>query len=127
MTAAPCPSAGGGMAYHRREMRFALVMLEAVACLAAEKPVDFDRDVRPILSDRCFTCHGPDDRRRMANLRLDTEDGLKRVTSGDPAQSRLFARITSPNQAMRMPPRQTGPALTEPQIAAIRQWITEGA
>ena len=107
--------------------RLSLILSLAVSSSFAARPVDFDRDVRSILSDRCFTCHGPDDRRRMANLRLDTEDGLKRVTSGDPAQSRLLARITSPNEAMRMPPRQTGPALTEPQIAAIRQWITEGA
>ena len=107
--------------------RLFLVLNGATLSFAAGKPVDFDRDVRPILSDRCFACHGPDDRRRMANLRLDTEEGVKRVASGDPAKSRILARIGSTNQASRMPPASTGPALTDAQIATIRQWIEQGA
>src|SRR6185503_14890583 len=108
-------------------MRFALVLLGAIVGFAAEKPVDFDRDVRPILSDNCFTCHGPDDRRRMANLRLDTEDGLRVVVPGDPAKSRLYARISESNQARRMPPPSTGATLSDAKIAVIRQWIEQGA
>ena len=101
---------------------------------AAEKPVDFDRDVRPILSDNCFACHGPDEKRRMANLRLDTEDGLfadrgsyQIVVPGDPAKSRLLARISAANRATRMPPPQAGTTLTDAQIATIRKWIEQGA
>jgi hypothetical protein len=109
------------------------VLSTASLTFAAGKPVDFDRDVRPILSDRCFACHGPDDRPRMANLRLDTEDGLfadrgsyKVVAPGDLAKSRLLMRISAANST-RMPPPQTGPGLTETQIATIRQWIEQGA
>src|SRR6185369_13892393 len=97
---------------------------------AAEKPVDFNRDVRPIFSDNCFACHGPDDKRRLANLRLDTEEGVfadrggyKIIVPGDPAKSRLVARISAAPQAGRMPPAQTGKGLSEAQVATIRKWI----
>jgi hypothetical protein len=113
--------------------RFLVVLSAGVLSFAAGKPVDFDREVRPILSDRCFACHGPDEKRRMANLRLDTEDGLFAHRSGydivapsDPARSRLVARISGAGFP-RMPPPQAAPALTEAQIAVIRQWIEEGA
>ncbi|HMC63195.1 MAG TPA: DUF1549 domain-containing protein, partial [Candidatus Solibacter sp.] len=115
-------------------VRLVLFLSAASLSFAAGKTVDFDRDVRPILSDRCFACHGPDDRPRMANLRLDTEAGLfadrgsyQIVAPGDPAKSRLLARISAANPAARMPPPQTGPGLNETQIAAIRQWIEQGA
>jgi Protein of unknown function (DUF1549)/Protein of unknown function (DUF1553)/Planctomycete cytochrome C/Concanavalin A-like lectin/glucanases superfamily len=106
----------------------------AVACFAAGPLVDFNRDVRPILSDNCFACHGPDDKHRVANLRLDTEEGLfadrgsyRIVAPGDPAKSRLLARISAPTPAIRMPPRQAGTTLTEGQIALIGKWIEQGA
>src|ERR1041384_7099504 len=115
-------------------LRLLLPLAAAGLSLAAEKPVDFDRDVRPILSDNCFTCHGPDDKRRMANLRFDTEDGLfadrgsyKIITPGDPAKSRIFTRISAATPATRMPPPQAGTTLTETQIATVRKWIEQGA
>ena len=92
-------------------VRLLLALTAGVLC-AAEKPVDFDRDVRPILSDNCFACHGPDDKHRMANLRLDTEQGVRQayVTPGDPAKSRLLRRASAPRIApSRMPPPQAGP------------------
>src|SRR5579872_2801638 len=113
--------------------RFWLALSIAAPALAADQPVDFDRDVRPILSDRCFACHGPDEKRRMAALRLDTQEGLFAhrgdhdiVFAGDPGRSRLLARVSAAT-ASRMPPAQTGPGLTEPQIATIRKWIEQGA
>src|ERR1700736_622530 len=85
-----------------------LGLISATVAFSAEKPVDFNREVRPILSDNCFACHGPDDKRRVATLRLDTEDGLfaqrgtyRIIAPGDPANSRLLARIGSPDRATR--------------------------
>ena len=105
----------------------------SASAFAAGPLVDFNRDVRPILSDNCFACHGPDDKHRMANLRLDTEEGLfadrgayRIVAPADPAKSRLLARISAP-PATRMPPRQAGTTLTEAQIATISKWIEQGA
>ena len=98
--------------------------------------VDFDRDIRPILSDRCYTCHGPDDQQRKSPLRFDTEDGAyadlnsggKAIVPGDPAASKLIERITSDHPVLRMPPAYAGQdALPEAEIAKLRQWIAEGA
>src|SRR5438270_14058667 len=106
-----------------------LALIAAATCCAAEKAaVDFNRDVRPIFSDNCFACHGPDDKRRMANLRLDTEDGVvKVVTPADLAKSRLWIRISAADRAMRMPPPQAGTTLNDAQVAVIRKWIEQGA
>jgi hypothetical protein len=89
--------------------------------------VDFDRDIRPILSDNCFSCHGPDEQRRMAKLRLDVKDGgaFRVVTPGDSAHSKLFLRVSSDQKSNRMPP--TGNGLNERQIALIKEWIDSGA
>src|SRR3954447_3023095 len=105
---------------------FAVLTLGAPVLFGA---VDFNRDIRPILSDNCFTCHGPDEKKRMANLRLDTpEAGLSRiVTAGDPNGSKLFQRVSEPNKARRMPPPGAGTTLTEHQIELLKQWIADGA
>ena len=104
-------------------MKAAILILTAAGlAYPADKPVDFDRDVRPILSDNCFACHGPDDKRRMANLRLDTEAGVAKV-----ATSRLLERVAAATPAARMPPPKSGVTLTEAQIAVIRKWVEQGA
>src|ERR1041384_8406697 len=115
-------------------LRLLLPLAAAGLSLAAEKPLDFNRDVRPILSDNCFACHGPDDKHRMVNLRLDTEEGLfanrgsfQIITPGDPAKSRLFARISAVDRARRMPPPQAGTTLTDSQVEIVRKWIEQGA
>src|SRR5260370_4320526 len=115
-------------------VRLFLAITLSTWAFAAGPLVDFNRDVRPILSDNCFACHGPDDKRRMANLRLDTEDGLfadrgayRIVAPGDPAKSRLLALISAPTPATRMPPRHAVTTLTEAQIATVRKWIEQGA
>ena len=99
--------------------------------------VDFNFHVRPILSDRCFKCHGPDANKREANLRLDTEEGafaaLKEdpskhvIIPGDPMQSVLFARIISNDTAEVMPPPSSNLALTKTEIEIIKKWISQGA
>lgn len=96
--------------------------------------VDFNRDVRPILSDHCFECHGPDAEQRQAELRLDSKDGLFRkavehqnVVAGNSAKSELFRRITTADPDERMPPADSGRILTAAQISTIKQWIESGA
>jgi cytochrome c553 len=101
---------------------------------ASEKPVDFNRDIRPILSDTCFTCHGPEEKSRQGNLRLDTKEsifaernGYRIIVPGSSAASRLYQKISSKNDAFRMPPAWSGRSLTPKQIELFRQWIDQGA
>jgi hypothetical protein len=93
------------------------------------QPVRFNRDVRPILSDRCYSCHGPDRASRKSTLRLDHPASAKAaLTPGDPAASELFRRITSTNTAQRMPPAYLGhDRLSDAQIEVLRRWIEQGA
>jgi hypothetical protein len=90
--------------------------------------VVFNRDVRPVLSDTCFPCHGPDPGKRKAGLRLDTADGGRRtVVPGKPAESELFRRITAADEKERMPPAKSGRRLTPAQVELLRRWIEQGA
>ena len=98
------------------------------------KPVEFNRDILPILSDNCFACHGPDDGQRMANLRLDNEEGMfadrggyRVVIPGKAADSKLYQKIRATEATLRMPPESFGRALTPAQIDLIGRWIDEGA
>jgi hypothetical protein len=95
--------------------------------------IDFNRDIRPILSDTCYQCHGPDQAKRKAELRLDTEDGARADLGGrsalvpsDLGQSELYQRIVADDPAERMPPPDSGKTLTARQIGLIRRWIEEG-
>jgi len=99
--------------------------------------IEFNRDIRPILSDKCFQCHGPGT--QMATLRFDSEDGAKHalkdgrfaIVAGDPSKSQMIARITASNPAVRMPRSQNGAAagdpLNERQVALLTRWIEQGA
>jgi hypothetical protein len=98
------------------------------------KVVDFNRDIRPILSDNCYQCHGPDKNQRKAHLRLDTREGLFSshddlhiVVPGKPDQSELFRRITATDKSERMPEPKSGKSLTPRQTALIEKWIKQGA
>src|SRR4051812_47180737 len=86
----------------------------AFSAAAADIGPDFNREVRPILSDNCFQCHGPDEKRRMANLRLDIPEGAfseskrgKMIVPGDASKSLLYQRVSHPDTAWRMPPAST--------------------
>jgi hypothetical protein len=99
-----------------------------------EKPVDFNREIRPILSDACFTCHGPEEKSRQGNLRLDTKEsvfsernGYRIVTPGNSATSRLYQKVSSKDDSYRMPPVWSGRSLTPKQIELFRVWIDQGA
>lgn len=97
--------------------------------------VEFNRDVRPILSDKCFACHGPDDKKRAAGLRLDDREsatavrpgGHRAVTPGRPETSRAWVRIAAADPSQRMPPPQSRLALTEKEKRVLRLWIEQGA
>jgi hypothetical protein len=119
---------------------FLLAFSPAFAASAASKPsshaaVDFNREIRPILSENCYKCHGPDDEARKAKLRFDLPgEAMKPAKSGTPAivpgsadKSELIARVTAADPDDRMPPLKTGKKLTPAQIDSLRKWINEGA
>jgi hypothetical protein len=96
--------------------------------------VEFNRDIRPILSDMCFQCHGPDRSKRRADLRLDLEEnafadrgGGSVLVPGRPDQSVLYQRISAAEPARRMPPVKSGARLSANQIDLVRRWIEQGA
>lgn len=96
--------------------------------------VEFNRDIRPILSDNCYFCHGPDKNKREADLRLDTEEGLLGkdgepgpVVPGKPGDSELFRRITATDPEQKMPPAESPKSLTPRDVALIKKWIEQGA
>ncbi|HUY37052.1 MAG TPA: DUF1553 domain-containing protein [Pirellulales bacterium] len=101
---------------------------------ASDGAVEFNRDIRPLLSDHCFQCHGPDEAKRMGELRLDIEaaalaprDGTRPIVPGDPAASELYRRIASTDPDERMPPADSGRKLRAEQIELVRRWIEQGA
>src|SRR5438034_2506256 len=114
-----------------------LLGLAAGVCAraASKGPVDFDRDIHPILSDKCFACHGPDEKERKAKLRLDRKDeafkplksGGYAIVPGHPEKSELLARLTTKDEDDLMPPPKSGKKLTPAQIDLLRRWVAEGA
>jgi mono/diheme cytochrome c family protein len=102
---------------------------------ATESVVDFNREVRPILSGNCFTCHGPDEEAREAGLRLDVASGAtaarrggeQAIVPGNPEASLLITAITEEDPFFRMPPASTGKTLSEGEIDTLRRWIAQGA
>ena len=122
----------------RPSVRLALLFLIlpplAGIAFSQSSKVDFQRQIRPLLSDTCFQCHGPDPQVRMAGLRLDLrEDFFEARTSGvpvvpgDPDSSLVFRRITAEDPVRRMPPAYSQKTLNEDQVDLIRRWIEEGA
>ena len=100
----------------------------------APEAIEFNRDIRPILADRCFPCHGPDGARRKADLRLDQEssamadrDGARAIVPGESKSSELYRRITAADVVERMPPAKSGKSLSTVEIEKLGRWINEGA
>ena len=112
-----------------------LFSIVVVSNLLADSAIDYNRDIRPLLSNHCFRCHGPDEDNREAGLRLDQfEAATQELDSGDVAvvpglvaQSQLIARLRSDDEDLRMPPADLGPALDEAQIRLLETWIQQGA
>ncbi|MEK6248032.1 MAG: DUF1549 domain-containing protein, partial [Planctomycetales bacterium] len=105
----------------------------------AESPVeriDFHRDIKPLLSDRCFNCHGPDENARQADLNLsdkqavlsyETDSGIPLITAGDLNQSEIIRRIESADPDLQMPPPDQDRTLSQEEINRLRRWIEQGA
>ncbi|MGH9843415.1 MAG: PSD1 and planctomycete cytochrome C domain-containing protein [Blastocatellia bacterium] len=101
----------------------------------AAQDVQFNRDIRPLLSNRCFYCHGPDEKNRKAGLRLDTFEGAtkdrggyKALSPGKPDESELLKRVTAQDAGEVMPPpRAKKPAVTAQEAELLRRWIAQGA
>src|SRR5262245_28746575 len=116
--------------------------MHVLGCLGGEvggetgaKAIQFNRQIRPILAENCFACHGPDKNKRKAGLRLDRveeatsklESGDRAIVPGDVEQSKLLKLITAQDEEDRMPPQKSGKQLTKAQINLLRDWIAQGA
>src|SRR5215467_1301811 len=120
-------------------MRRACFLILTIRCMQIPvfaREVEFNRDVRPILSDRCYACHGPDKGNRKTKMRLDVEAEAKAeigknrfpFVPGSPETSEVYKRITATNTAVRMPPASLGQdRLRDDQVEVIRSWIEQGA
>jgi hypothetical protein len=111
-----------------------LCLLGAMISMRAAERVSFNLQVRPILSDRCWSCHGPDENKRKAKLRLDTKEGALAETDGyfiikpgEPEKSEVYRRLTSSDADEQMPPPDSHLSVTKEEIETIRRWIAEGA
>ena len=97
--------------------------------------IDFNRDIRPLLSENCFSCHGPDTKALQGGLRLDRRDaalgaaesGKQAVVPGHAEKSELWLRVSSTNEELRMPPEETKKQLTVAQLDLLKRWLNEGA
>lgn len=120
-----------------RQFRFAVALILATTAAQggrAAGPVNFNRDIRPLLSDKCFHCHGPDEKKRKAELRLDADQDVfaerksgRIVTPGKPGESLLYQRLVTHFQDDLMPPPDSGFSLTEAQKELFKRWIEQGA
>ena len=124
----------------RRTIKYCLFLLMAPAASQAaggpsqDEVITFSHHIRPILSENCFFCHGPDEKKREADLRLDDEtsakknnDGVIAVVPGDPAKSALIQRIVSTDPDEVMPPPKQHKTISPAQVALLKEWIKQGA
>src|SRR5215207_1851238 len=120
------------MQFGRPSLLILCTVLLAPASLRADLPlpekVDFNRDVRPILSENCFACHGFDAGARKADLRLDTKDGILAAVKGaKPSDAELVKRVTHADPEERMPPADSRKSLTPRQVEVLKRWVEQGA
>lgn len=112
----------------------AIVLAWSASGIADDSTIDFAREIRPILSNQCFKCHGPDEESREAELRLDTQEGAfedrggyQAVKPGDPEASEVIQRISSTDPDLQMPPPDSGLVLTADEQRLLRDWVAGGA
>lgn len=109
--------------------RYFPILLATLAAASAADEIDFNRDIRPILSDKCFQCHGPDEKVVGDGLRLDQRESALEfgaIVPGKPGESELVSRIESDDLDTRMPPAESEKSLTPGEIKKLKQWIREG-
>ena len=106
----------------------------AAKTVSGEDRVDFEREIRPLLADRCFHCHGPDAAQREGDLRLDQEQaakadrgGYRAIVAGNVDASHLIERITSEDPDRQMPPPDSARSLSSDEIDTLKRWVAEGA
>src|SRR5205085_1592481 len=104
------------------------------SALAADSALSFNRDIRPILSSKCFACHGFDAKKREADRRLDTaegayeeHDGVRAIVPGDLSKSELWRRVISKDEDEVMPPPASKKTLTDAERELLKRWIEQGA
>src|SRR5688500_1129547 len=133
-------------AFYRTSMLAVLVFIGLPSCNVRDTAgsdtrlpdtISYNFDIRPILSDTCFKCHGPDANKRQAGLRLDIAENAYKaleenpdahaIVPGDPLQSQVFLRISSEDSTFRMPPAESNLSLTPHEIKLIETWIVQGA
>ena len=133
------------MRTYRKAESFRWVMLSVViSCVSSaagtvrgsdEAPVDFDRQIRPILADKCYACHGPDEASREGGFRIDRKEsaiaeadsGSQPIVPGDAMASEVFVRLITDDEDLRMPPEDSGKSLTPAEIELVQNWIDQGA
>ena len=96
----------------------------------ADEEINFNRDIRPILSENCFFCHGQDEKQRQASLRLDQRESAlesESIVPGDPANSPLIERTHSDDSDLLMPPPDSNRSLTDEQRGLLKRWVEQGA
>ena len=114
-------------------MLFRCIIIFIAIIQIANAEVSFNNDIRPLLSNHCYRCHGPDENDRKAGLRLDTfegatqdHNGIKALVPNDIDESEIIYRITSSDPEEVMPPPEAGEKLNDEEINKIKQWISEG-
>ncbi|MBN79589.1 MAG: hypothetical protein CMJ70_05570 [Planctomycetaceae bacterium] len=104
------------------------LLLMFLTTLSGADPVSFSKQIRPVLADRCYACHGPDAAQRKADLRLDQETPIRSVlVAGDADSSELLARLSSDDPEYQMPPPASKLTVSQEEVALIRRWIDQGA
>ncbi|MBE7540700.1 MAG: DUF1553 domain-containing protein [Opitutaceae bacterium] len=128
----PSPSHSGTPCLRFALRAFAVLGISVLDLFAT--PLQFNRDIRPILSENCFQCHGQDRAHREAKLRLDEfesatqdRDGFFAIIPGNPDESEMIVRILSDDESERMPPKESNKHVSPAQLALLKQWISEGA
>ncbi len=135
MRQAELPSPDFGENLMATRLTLALVFILSVTSATAADRISFNREIRPILSDACFHCHGPDDKQRKSGLRLDdraaalqdAESGAKAIVPGHVELSEVINRVTSLDEDLQMPPKNSGKSISPAQIELLKRWISEGA